>query len=68
VPGSRLRVWDGRVTSEARTPIHRFMPPGPGTSCSWMGLRVLLGALRTCRCEDGRHPNYERRGWTIQMC
>jgi hypothetical protein len=26
VPGSRLRAWDWLVTSEARTPTHRFMP------------------------------------------
>ena len=33
--GSRLRVWDERVTSEARMQAHRFMASGSGTSSSW---------------------------------
>ena len=51
VPGSRLRAWDGRVTSEARMPTHRFTPSGPGTSSRLDGAEGTARGLRTCRCE-----------------
>jgi hypothetical protein len=50
VPGSRLRVWDGRVTSQAQgadPPVHAARAQGvPQLN----GAEVLL-ALRTCRIE-----------------
>ena len=51
VPGSRLRAWDGRVTSEARMPTHRLTPSGPGTSSRLDGAEGTARGLRTCRCE-----------------
>jgi membrane-associated phospholipid phosphatase len=39
----------GRVTSEARTSTHRFMPSGSQDVLRPGGLRVLPGAYAQCR-------------------